>query len=432
MAASSFSNIPNDLLVAVLTQLKRTTQTNQDLTSCSLVNRRWCLVTAPILYGNIALKQDNTIRFCEHLEASKYGAYIRSLTICLQPYENPEPTAQLVPLLPQFENLRSFSFWLSKGYHDTISQIALVRLVDALPISCTNLELDALGFDTREEEEQAHLCDALRRILPRMQHVRLRLRTCEALFVDPSTPDSPIRLPNIKTLICNCARPPGTPLPTCHCTHYSLLTHAHPGLLWHTVTTSLEKLVSTPDAVPKDARIYAFMTTDRDDNDYSLWQAHIRADMQSRSSLALPYRSVWMEAMIRGSWVIRLPDGSELMTIPANIEAIAEGQLWHEVVGGVRLPAAVLVDERAGKASFAVGCEEKELAFLKTSQQWREDNPRKGTSHWYNEKVTGVKLLCAEERRGKDEYLSLRLIREITPQGWERVGMNDVVERIEG
>lgn len=89
-----------------------------------------------------------------------------------------------------------------------------------------------------------------------------------------------------------------------------------------------------------------------------------------------------MEAMIRGSWLVRLPDNSEVISIPTNIEAIAEGQIWREVVGGARLPAAVLADERAVKASFAVGCVEKGLALLKTSQQWREDNPGKSTSHW--------------------------------------------------
>jgi hypothetical protein len=99
------------------------------------------------------------------------------------------------------------------------------------------------------------------------------------------------------------------------------------------------------------------------------------------------------------------------------------------VIGGVRLPAAVLADEGAGKPSLAVGCVEKELELLKTSQQWREDNPRKSSSHWYNEKLTGSKLLSAEERRGKDAYLSLNLISEITPQGWQKAGLNDVLEK---
>lgn len=131
MSTSSFPNLSNDILLTILTQLKGISETNNDLVSCSLVDHRWYEATTPILYGNIALKQENLTRFYEHLQASKYGADIHSLTISFQPYEDLEPTAQLVPLLPHFENLWSFSIWLSKGYHDTVLQMALVRLVDA-------------------------------------------------------------------------------------------------------------------------------------------------------------------------------------------------------------------------------------------------------------------------------------------------------------
>lgn len=206
--------------------------------------------------------------------------------------------------------------------------------------------------------------------------------------------------------------------------------HDHHDLLWTTVTSNLQRLVATPNAVPTDAQVYAFTTTDRNDNDLSLWQAHICADMRAQTSLALPHRAVWMEAMIRGSCVLRLHDGTEVMSVPANIEAVAEGRLWREVRGGVRLPAAVLADARAGKASFAVGCEEQALAYLKTSAQWREDNPRKKLRTWVNEESTGIRLVGAEVRKGKDEYLSLEMVKEITPEGWKRVGMNDALEEI--
>jgi hypothetical protein len=444
MATSSSSNLPHDILVAILTQLKEISETNQYLTSCCLVNYHWYEAATPILYGNIALKEDNLVRFCGHLEASKYGAYVHSLTISLSPGEDLDTIAELVPLISQFKKFRSFSIrintkWLSSRYDMFIvSHTVLVRLVDALPSSCTNLELDTFGFDARKEGEQVHLCDSLRKILPRMEHVRLRLRTCEALFADPSIPDSFIRLPNIKTFIYNCYRQPapgrpwGMPLPTCRCTDNSPITHSDSDLLWYTVTANIEKLVSATDAVPEDAKIYVFMTTDRNDNDRSLWQAHIRADMQSQSNIALPSRTFWFHTMTNQPSIVRLLDGSELVTFPSIIEAVAEGQLWRNVVGGARLPSAVLADRRADRASFAVGCVEMELR-LRTSQQWKETAPDRSTLHWNNEKLTGVKLLSAEERKGKDEYLVLRQIREITPQGWRRVPyMNDVLKRIEG
>ncbi|KAJ4382034.1 hypothetical protein N0V86_002360 [Didymella sp. IMI 355093] len=211
----------------------------------------------------------------------------------------------------------------------------------------------------------------------------------------------------------------------------SPITHNDHDMLWTSVTSILQRLVATPNAVPTDAQIYAFMTTDRNDNDLSLWPAHVRADMRAQTSLVFPHRTVWIESTIRGSHVLRLHDGTEVMSVPANIEAVAEGRLWREVRGGARLPAAVLADARTGKASFAVGCEEKPLAYLKTSAQWREENPKKALRTWYNERSMGIKLVGAEVRKGKDEYLSLDMVKEITPEGWERVGRNDVLEKIE-
>ena len=432
MTTSSFSNLPNDVLFDILEQLKRINDTTQDLTSCLLVNRCWWEATTPLLYGNIALTDNALLLFCEHLDVGRYAAYIHSMTISFQPhvYEDVEQVSQLVPLLSHFTNLRCFSFWLGKGHHDLVPQSILVQLVEALPPSCTNLEVDTFGYDARAEGDATHLCDSLRRVLPRMQHVRLRVRSCEALFTDPLTPDQTISLPHLKSFIYTCARPPGTPLPTCRCLGPSPITHDYHDLLWSTVTSNLSRLVAIPNAVPADAQVYAFTTTDRNDNDLSLWQAHICADMRAQTSLALPHRAVWMEAIIRGSCVLRLYDGTEVMSVPTNIEAVAEGQLWRQVRGGARLPAVVLADARAGKASFAVGCEEKPLAYLKTSTQWREENPRKKLRTWVNEESMGIKLVGAEVRKGKDEYLSLEMVREVTPEGWRRVGMNDVLEEI--
>ncbi|KAF1933049.1 uncharacterized protein M421DRAFT_98195 [Didymella exigua CBS 183.55] len=262
-----------------------------------------------------------------------------------------------------------------------------------------------------------------------MHHVRLRMRSCEALLTDPSIPDQAISLPLLKSFIYTCTRPPGMPLPTCRCPDLRPITHDHHDLLWTTVTRNLQRLVATPNAAPTNAQIYSFTTTDRNDNDLSLWQAHITADMREQTSLALPHRAVWMEALTRGSCVLRLPN-AEIMSVPADIEAIAEGQLWREVRGGVRLPAAVLTDAHAGRASFTVGCEENPLAYLKTSVQWREENQWKKLRTWANEERMEVRLVGAEVRKGKDEYLSLEIVREITPDGWRRVGMNDVLEEI--
>lgn len=430
MTTASSPALPNDILIEILSQLKCISDTTQDISSCLLVNRCWQEAAIPLLYGNIALKHGNLTRFCVHSQVKKVATYIHSITLSFQPHEDLEQVSQIVTLLPHLSNLRCFSFWLDKGSHSVVPQSILVQLVEALPASCTNLELDTTGDDPREEGDTTHLCDSLRRTLPRMQHVRLRTRSCEALFTDPSKPDQTICLPHLKSFIYVCAHS-GNPLPTCHHPVHSPITHHHPSLLWTSVTSSLQNLVLTPSAIPSDAQVHVFMTIHRNDNDLSLWPAHIRADMRSRTSLALPHRAVWMESMIRGWHVLRLLDGTEVMGTPAEIEDVAEGRLWREVRGGTRLPAAVLADARAGRASFAVGCVEKPMEWLKKSELWREENPGKKIRTWINEESLGIRLVGAEVRRG-GEFLLLEMVKEITPGGWIRVGMNDVLKKVEG
>ena len=74
------------------------------------------------------------------------------------------------------------------------------------------------------------------------------------------------------------------------------------------------------------------MTTDGDinANDFSCYQAHIRAHMQAISSIAMPFRAVG----IRGSWLIRLPDGREMMSSPSNIAAMVEKSVWRTAAWG--------------------------------------------------------------------------------------------------
>ena len=73
--------------------------------------------------------------------------------------------------------------------------------------------------------------------------------------------------------------------------------------------------------------------------------------------------------MIRGSHMLRLHDGTEVMGTPVEMEVAAEGRLWREVRGDARLPAAVLADARIGKPSFAIWCAEKPMAYLQSSMQ---------------------------------------------------------------
>jgi hypothetical protein len=425
MATSPPLQLPNDVIVEILTQLKRASDTTQDLASCSRVNKAWQEAATPLLYSNVAVNTANTTSFCNSLVTEKYAACIHSISVSLQPREAVEPITQLVPILPQLTNLRSFSFRLVKPFRAKIPQFYLVKLVEALPPSCTDLELDTHGEDARSKNSSTHLCASLRALLPRLRHVRLRLRSCEVLFEDIST----LKLPYLKTLVYSCIS--GIPIATCHARSLYRPTWGSPHLVWSTVTSGLVSLVGTPGAVPPNAKVYAFMTSDYYDSNRSLWCAHVLADFQERKSTAIPWRMVWT-GQIPGSSAMRLPDWREVMSNYQGLQAVAEGRLWVECHGGARLAREVVENAKNGRPSFAQGCVEKAIEYLKSSEEWRKENPRKSSSSWYNEKLTGVTLMRAVERSGED-WLSLGLLEEDTPAGWKRVdnGMNDAMERVE-
>ncbi|KAH7072423.1 hypothetical protein FB567DRAFT_564314 [Paraphoma chrysanthemicola] len=223
-----------------------------------------------------------------------------------------------------------------------------------------------------------------------MRHMRLRACLCEQLFVDPV---NTLSLPNIRTLVVNCSRPPGLVLPRCdHRVNFE-----SERLVWRAIKGGFETIVDTTGHISKDANMYIFACTDRDDNDFSLYQAYVCADMVAKESRVLPYFS-----------------------------AIAEGKLWRDTTDGARLPAEILEDERLGRPSFATGCVERPME-VRTAQQWREDIPRKSCELWQSEKKAGVKLLEAERRTGRGAYLSLEQLHEATPPGWKSVRENNNV-----
>ncbi|KAF2998959.1 hypothetical protein E8E13_006976 [Curvularia kusanoi] len=387
MATCTFADLPNDVLIMIITQLKTISDTTHDLSSCLKVNRRWRDATIPLLYGNIAFTRDNVSRFCDNLNVERYATCIRSITVKLEPGSVEAEIWYLARLLPQCTNLRSFSFCLRKEPRIAVPHLALVQLVEAKPLSCTNLELDTLGYDIRtgydlqSKKDTPHLCTSLRAILPRMEHVRLRLRICAAVFSDDTRS---VQLPKLKTLIVVCSCPYRQELPTCHITYLK----PYYGIkfkLWPSIAASLTSLLATPLAVPADARVLALTDTNFAYNDLSLWPAYVLANFGAKKSDVIPFRHIWETGSTPESYVICLPHGTEMMGDPMDLEALAEGPLWCEVRGGARLPAAVLADARAERPSFAQGCIEAGTRHLKTSAEWRIENPEHLMSTWHNE-----------------------------------------------
>ncbi|ORY00900.1 hypothetical protein BCR34DRAFT_637760 [Clohesyomyces aquaticus] len=210
MVSRPFTVLPTDVLVQIIIQLKRGSETNNDLLSCLRVSRRWYDSAMPVIHGNIVLHGRNLTKCLDQANMSRLSSCVRSATVRLEahiwmPYPN-SLLIRLNPLIGSLENLMSFSIGHANSNHRQVMgvyQETLVDLVLGLPASCIDLEIDMYGYHLSKHRPQTHLCDAIRKILPRMRHLRLRLdRMCGSLFINPSTETPEASLPNLKTLIC--------------------------------------------------------------------------------------------------------------------------------------------------------------------------------------------------------------------------------------
>lgn len=444
MATSPISTCPDEILHEILVQVKRISDSDQDIIqpelyhhqtlyqndifSCSLVNRRWNEQATSILYRHIVVNSDY-VNFASRFNASKYGSFVRSVTITDDHIDDklaealdldfndqfPEP--ELVELLPQLTSLLSFSFKIIAPYppqeSDRHDQLWLMDLIEALPSSVTNLEIDTDGTDDlpayMDWKDRPHLCDVIREVLPRMQHVRLRIGgACERLFVESYDPNELedmqiMHLPNLRTLVINTskARVDGQ---CCPCVRLKADRDSPlgPEFRWENAISVLEKVVSTPSALSKRAQIFIFETDmhrghrGAGEKAFS-HESHPRNDKIRKQTWAIPYRpnqhrfsviqylqrnresvdvfplpssqelvSDFRNIQAFNAFVtvdeslhiLRLPSGQQVMSSYLNIEAIAEGLLWRGVVGGARIPAVLLENERLVGPSFARGCVE--------------------------------------------------------------------------
>lgn len=474
-------NLPFVVLSSVLLQVKLNDQgSRKDLLACSTVNKTWNAAAAPCLYGIIALDTRSLETFDQSFQPEKYAKYVLSLTLRmehqgkprLEPYEDHDDhpvlrqaLGRFPRLLAQMTNLVSFSLFSPPWKIADIPRRGIIDLVNALPASCTNLELDARATDKRknddEPQEKTHMCEAVRRVLPQMQHVRLRLNVlCSSMFVvgsekDSGSPVDPVRLPKLRSMMIHC----GLTVGKCNATDNWVGHNNHSSrLAFRSITESLNKVIDAglgksqgkerdgddmwlkdPDAVS----ISVFTRSYHDRSDFAIWAVNIRIDMIRKRSWVIPKRHIWPgsdDNTVPASWLVRLPDGRELLGALRDLERECEGDdaAWRSLLGGARLPRRIIlaadgdgISRRRRVAELCGGWNgvAPDRPVLKTTAEWRRDNPRKMTHHWRNEEVSGMILIQAEERVGENEYLSLESLVEKTPEGWQRGFQNAVLER---
>lgn len=297
----------------------------------------------------------------------------------------------------------------------------ITEFVKILPKTCVNVEIDSRGKDD-STPGVAHLCDALCEILPRLQHLRLRLSTlCPAMLGDgfnlTQSSDMlskfrPVAAPQLKTLIINCIPRTifGSQAHICGtCQENPYTSYA---------TNRLEARIAIVDALCLSKRTSNFSAAEcvrvlhalpHSNNDLSIDASLLQRNILEDVTWSLPFREIFR--FQKDSFLIRTPESLEFLSYFWAIEALAEGELWTEVGNGSRIPTSSL---REGTSVY----NQKSLPLLDTNA-WKATNPGKTCTLWLNEGVSGTPLLAAECSHGLSGVIP---VKEKTPAGWTRDG----------
>jgi hypothetical protein len=105
----------------------------------------------------------------------------------------------------------------------------------------------------------------------------------------------------------------------------------------------LRQLYTAPDTAhfPAAERLWLLDMQAHDDADSSVYAAFNRRDIMANSTWTLPFRDINGDSGgERDAFLMRLPDGRELLVRLWAAEALAEGERWTEMRDGARIPAA--------------------------------------------------------------------------------------------
>ena len=298
--------------------------------------------------------------------------------------------------------------------YSSTTRSSLSQILNNLPETVRNLEIDTQGFQGAEETGSLHLCPVIRKAIPQLQNLRLRLTTVcpEVCGIGFKQADSatvagafePVRANNLRQLGINLYLPGGTG-PGFRSSLCGLPKGEH-RFDFTTLIKHLQAFVSSGTA-PKLRRLWVLdiilMPQLYNESSYT---AFVRRDIITNNSRIFPYRSIGGYA--QDGMMIRMPDaegGLDYVSSMWTLQDLAEGQAWRETTTGTRLPASIMV---------AAGLPSKFVALSRPEYQAQKNTL---CTLWTNEQRAGKRLLSAGER----EFMYHQNPIEEIPPGWRRL-----------
>ncbi|KAF2742674.1 hypothetical protein M011DRAFT_481443 [Sporormia fimetaria CBS 119925] len=388
-------HLPNEILVKIAAHLTGSPQSRKDLPAFAHVNRQWHQVGLEILYANVVLTDNTMGLFTSSFKVQEYGRLVQSLTLrinhedlcgkhCAQ---TPTWFEKLVAIVRKLEKLSTFSLVFTNN-STPLPQVIITELLPALPASCTNLELDSNHDAHFLVGGKPHVCDVLRDLLPRMEHVRLRLRMlCGSIFGtgDPCTNDFlPISLPNIKSLVINCGGG-GSYAGFCGQSCKTVVTHAYHAQLrcnpfrsdaTDCVKAGLEKVLEQRGETLKEANIFFANTWTDSYMDAPPDRCAFFVKISKNGKWKVQKCRLWLP----WDWEKLLERLSNQRNAPVTFgpPTLVEPLYWADVEGGTRLPAEALRVDVTGSAAASLDMDEILRTVIENAPSAHLDNIKQG------------------------------------------------------
>lgn len=398
------------------------------LFNCLFVCKRWRDEGLAILYRSLALDNDRLCRLKAGFDEAAVSNITRYLTVritwpghSMAPFD-PKYTPGLQyadveewlsflsgKLLPAAVSLVGFSF----STDGCASPSAISTLLQMLPPSCTDLEIlrDRYWFTLTPPPEH-HMCHDLRRLLPRLHRVHLRLgEICGDIVgsTDQNGNFLPVGLPSMQHLLVDCIF--GLNISElCEKPRQSVRQESK---AWHSVIEALRQVSLLPqtnaEIVVMGARMWEEQLVDHAS---TAFRCHI-ADGRV-STAAFPIDQV---AVPKGTklWpmYIRTDRGDYVVTGHDNIRRVCR-PAWYK-------RSWFSIQDENGPGLFSTSA----AGNIWTEEQWRQMYPRSMAILWGNERRTGMRLIDAEVRQDAE----LNRVVQHTPKGWHKLSLTNQLEK---